>query len=103
MTSTPLKETSGDFRLLLGIGAPAVLSGAATPTGAPVAALDTAASYRQVRIQETVGTLSPEKPFVDLTLSAMRPDDTLYAYVEATSGDLRPGLVLLIMFWENLL
>jgi hypothetical protein len=94
VTSTPLKETSGDFRLLLGIGAPAVLSGAATPTGAPVAALDTAASYRQVRIQETVGTLSPEKPFVDLTLSAMRPDDTLYAYVEATSGDLRPALIL---------
>ena len=92
--STPLKETSGDYRLLLGIDAPAVLSGEAPPSGAPVAALDTAASYRQVRVQETVGTLSPENPFVDLTLSAMRPGDTFYAYVEATSGDLSPALIL---------
>jgi uncharacterized membrane protein len=94
VTSTPLKETSGDFRLLLGIDAPAVLDGDAQPTGAPVAALDTAASYRRVRVQETVGTLGPDAPFVDLTLSAMRPDDTFYAYVEATSDDLIPALVL---------
>lgn len=94
VASTPLKETSGGFRLLLGIDAQAVLSGDAQSTGAPIAALDTAASYRWVRVQETVGTLGPDTPFVDLTLSAMRPDDTLYAYVEATSGDLSPALIL---------
>jgi hypothetical protein len=94
VTSTPLKETSGDFRLLLGIDALAVLSGDAQATDAPIAALDTAASYRRVRVQETMGTLGPDAPFVDLTLSAMRPDDTFYAYVEATSGDLVPALVL---------
>ena len=94
VTSTPFKETSGDFRLLLGIDAPAVLSGDAKSTDAPIAALDTAASYRWVRVQETVGTLSPDEPIADLTLSAMRPGDTFYAYVEATSGDLIPALIL---------
>ncbi len=94
VVSTPTKDSFGDFRLLLGIDVPAVLSGDAQPTGAQIATLDTAASYRRVRVQETTGTITADNPIVDLTLSAMRPGDTFYAYVEATSGDLAPVLVL---------
>jgi hypothetical protein len=94
VVGTPLKETWGEYRLLLGIDAPAVLDGDVQPTGATIATLDTAASYRQVRVQETRGSISAESPTVDLTLGAMRPGDTFYAYVEATSGDLAPALIL---------
>jgi hypothetical protein len=94
VVGTPLKETWGEYRLLLGIDAPAVLSGEAQPTEATIATLDTAASYHRVRVQETTGSISPESPIVDLTLGAMRPGDTFYAYVEATTGDLAPILVL---------
>jgi hypothetical protein len=94
VVGTPLKETSGNFRLLLGVDAPAVLSGEAEPTGAPFATLDAAASMRRVRVQETTGTIAADSPNVDLTLGAMRPGDTFYAYVEAINGDLAPILVL---------
>jgi hypothetical protein len=94
VVGTPLKETWGEYRLLLGIDAPAVLSGDAQPTEETIATLDTAASYRQVRVQETTGSISAESPTVDLTLSTMRPGDTFYAYVKATAGDLAPILIL---------
>jgi hypothetical protein len=94
VVSTPLKETAGEFRLLLGIDAPEVLSGEAQPTAVQIATLDAAASMRRVRVQETTGTISADSPIVDLTLGALRPGDTFYAYVEATNGDLSPILVL---------
>jgi hypothetical protein len=106
VASTPTKDTFGDFRLLLGIDAPTVLSGdvqpsavdptqAADATGAAqLATQDTAASYRRVRVQETTGTITTDSPIVDLTLGTMRPGDTFYAWVETTSGDLAPLLVL---------
>jgi hypothetical protein len=88
-------STFGDYRLLVGLDAPEVASGEATDTGAKIAILDQGASPPGVAVEEIAGTLTEEAPNQYLELRDLRPGDTLYAYVEATSGALRPALSLL--------
>jgi hypothetical protein len=91
---SPLLETFGDFRLLIGIDAPQVLSGEVQETGDTIAFLDRANSQFGVYVQEVAGSLSAEKPETILTLRPFRQGDVLYATVAATSGDLAPTLIL---------
>ncbi len=87
------RSTAGEYRLLLGINAPQVLEGTAESTGALIAVQNQAALGSHL-IQELSGSLIVEKPAVSFTLGDLEPADRLYVDLKATSGDLKPVLVL---------
>ena len=91
---TIAKNTFGDFQLLVGVNSPEVLTGKATPTGDTIAILNKSASRVNVDVQEIMGSLTTEKPERTYILQKVEAGDTLYVYLEATSGDLRPVVVL---------
>ena len=87
------RSTAGDYRLLLGLDAPQVLDGTAEPTGAVIAVQDQTALASHL-VQEFSGSLAVDKPAITVRLSDLDPGDTLYVYLKATSGDLKPILFL---------
>ncbi len=89
------QATSGDYELLIGLDAPQLLSGEHTPIGEKFAFLDRESSAADVAVEEFQGTISAEELQEVIDLHEVRPGDTISAFVEATSGDLRPALVLL--------
>jgi hypothetical protein len=88
------RPTFGDYRILVGLTAPQVLEGEAEPTGDTVAILNVNATPPGIGVQELTGTLNPEKTSTFLEMYDFKKDDTLYVYLDATSGDLVPTLVL---------
>jgi hypothetical protein len=86
--------TFGDYRLLVGLDTPEVLKAEATDTGDAIAFLDREASPPGVAVEEITGALTADKTQQFIELHDFQPDDTLYAFVEATSGDLRPAVAL---------
>lgn len=88
------RETFGSYRLLVGLEAPEVLTGAAEASGEPFASLDLDVIQSVVRVQEVRGSISPEKQMHSYKLVDLNPGDVLYAYIEALSGDLHPALLL---------
>ena len=88
VSSSPSRRTFGDYKLLIGINAPEVLTGDALPTDDGIAVLDRAASEIGVAVQEKTGSVTVDKPSSFLTLNPIEAGDTLYIYIEATSGDL---------------
>ncbi|WP_250986291.1 hypothetical protein [Methanoculleus oceani] len=88
------QQTFGDYRLLVGIDAPQVLTGQAEPTGATIAILNASASKMRVGVQEVTGNLSANTSSTFYTLSPVETNDTFYAFIEATSGDLIPAMIL---------
>lgn len=92
--TTPAPATFGDYRLLIGLGTPEVLTGQARPTGDTIAVLDEKATRPNFGIEELTGSLTPERPSTFFLLKDVSAGDTLYAYAEGTSGDLAPILVL---------
>jgi hypothetical protein len=86
--------TFGDYRLLLGFDNPAILDGSAIPNGAQIAVQDEQVLETAGRIQEYRGSLSSEKPTATLKLNDFDPGEELTFFVEATSGDLKPALLL---------
>jgi hypothetical protein len=87
------RQTSGSYRLLLGLDAPQVLAGTAEPTGAVIAVQDQA-SLNAEHIQELTGSLSQENPTVSVRLGDLNPWDVLSVHLQATSGDLKPVVML---------
>ena len=87
-------ESSGNYRLLLGLDAPQVLTGQAEPTGHEIAVTDAETIQLEVGVEELTGTLSEEKSSTFVNLRDFEVGDSLSAYIEATSGDLKPVLVL---------
>jgi hypothetical protein len=94
VSSSPGKETYGGYKLLIGINAPEVLTGDALPTNEVVAILDEAASKLGVAMQEMIGSLTVDKRSSIFTLNPLEADNTLYIFIEATSGDLSPVIQL---------
>ena len=47
-----------------------------------------------VNIQVVEGVISLDKPQDTYTLEPLSAGETLYAFIEATSGDLKPALIL---------
>ncbi len=95
VTNSPAKsETFGRYRLLVGIDAPQVLTGDADPTGDSIAVLDREASQIDVGVQEVRGNLTPGQDSWPYILHPVEEGDVFYAYVEVTSGDLMPVLIL---------
>ena len=94
VTSSPAQDTFGDYSVSIGINAPLVLTGKAPSTGAEIAILDEESTRVGVYVQELTGSLSPEEPEDRFTLRTLGQGDTFFAWVETTSGDLAPLLVL---------
>jgi len=91
VSSSPGRKTYGDYMLLIGINAPEVLTGDALPTDDDgIATLDRAASEIGVAVQETTGSVTIDRSSSFLTLNPIEAGDTLYIFIEATSGDLAP-------------
>ncbi len=90
VSSSPGRRTFGDYKLLIGINAPEVLTGDALPTDDRIAILDKAASGLGVAAQEMTGSVTVDRPSSFLTLNPVEAGDTLYIFIEATSGDLAP-------------
>lgn len=88
------QQTFGDYRLLAGIDTPRVLTGQAEPAGATIAVLNTSASRMRVGVREVTGNLSANISSTFYTLSPVETNDTFYAFVEATSGNLIPAMIL---------
>ena len=91
---TPVNDTFGDYKLTVGINAPAVLEGRGQSTGAEIAILDREESGIATAVQEVSGTLTAEQPERFYTMNDLTVDDTIYAYAESKSGDLIPILSL---------
>lgn len=87
-------HTFGDYRLLLGLDAPQVLEGKGEPTGAIIATPDLEATPPGVGVEELTGSLTPEKTATFVELHDLKSGETLYVYLEATSGDLVPTVEL---------
>jgi len=90
----PFPGTFGQFRLLIGLDEPQVLTGQATPTGDILAVGLEAGDRVEVAVQELTGALATGKQSTFFSLEDVSPGDTFYAFVEAVSGDLAPSLVL---------
>jgi hypothetical protein len=84
----------GHYEMTVGLDAPQVLEGNAEPTGQAIAIVDKEATPPGAGVYEVTGSLTQEKPSTFLILHDFDPEDTIYAYMEATSGDLAPVLVL---------
>ena len=91
---TPVNDTFGDFQLIVGINAPQVMTGRAQSTGDEIAFLDKEQSGIATAVEEVTGTLTAEKPVREYTLNDLTSNDTIYAYVETTAGNLIPSLRL---------
>lgn len=87
-------ESFGAYRLLVGLDAARVLKGEAEPTADTVAILDVEATPPGIGVQEITGSLTEDKRSTFVALNDFKPGDTLYAYIEATSGDLTPTIAL---------
>jgi hypothetical protein len=87
------RSTAGKYRLLLGLDASQVLDGTAVPTGAVIAVQDQTLLGAHF-VQELAGKLNNDIPTATIKLSDINPGDTLYVYLETTSGNLKPILVL---------
>ena len=94
VSRSPAEDNFGGFRLLLGLNAPEVLTGDARPAGDAIAYLDEQASHMRRYVQEITGTLTADRPERELVLNRLGVGDTLYAFLEATSGPIAPVLAL---------
>lgn len=94
ITSTPTRDTFGTYELTVGMNAPDVLTGTAGDTGDTVARLQRQASRVDIAVQEVTGALTEEKQSTFLRLDNVSAGDTFYAFIEATSGNLAPILIL---------
>ncbi len=92
--SAPFTETFGSYRLQVGVNEPDVLEGTARPTGDNLAVLDPTVSRGGVRVQVLTGIISEDEPQDIYTLAPLSAGETLYIFVEADYGDLKPSLVL---------
>ena len=92
--STLASQTYGGYSLIIGVNAPEVLTGQAKETGRRLAVLDRKASQLDTAVQEIKGALTAEKSSTFHLLNPVAAGDTLFAFVEATSGDLKPALFL---------
>ena len=94
VSSTPATRTFGDYKLTIGLNQPSVLTGNAEPTGDIIAVFDKQASGRATAVEEITGTFLSNTTSTFFFLKQIEAGNTLYVYAEATSGDLRPQVVL---------
>ena len=88
------RATSGDYELLIGLNAAEAQRGATESAGAPIAERLPGAWGLPPSVEAASGTLTAAAPTVNLKLVDIDAGETLAAYVEATSGNLIPTLIL---------
>ena len=91
---TPVNDTFGDYELIVGLNEPSVSEGRGQLTGDEIAFLDREASGIATAVQEISGELTTEQFERFYTMNKLTEGDIIYAYVEATAGDLVPTLKL---------
>ncbi len=91
--STPWRATFGDYRLVLGLNAPEVLTDQARPTGHQLANHSKAIWEAAQRVDEIDGTLTPEQQFRSVGLNRVYRNETLFVRLEVTEGSV-PVVVL---------
>ncbi len=94
VSGTLARPTSGDYSLTVGVNAPEVLTGEAESTDDTVAVLDREHSRTGVAVQQITGTLTADKTSTFYVLNPLDKGDSLYVYIEATSGNLIPTVRL---------
>ncbi len=87
-------ETSGNYRLLVGLDAPEVLTGNATSTGDTIAVLDREVTPFRNRVEALSGEVTVEVDEVRYDLAPVRQGDTLYVRVEPTTDGFVPAVYL---------
>jgi hypothetical protein len=88
------RVTFGDYELLIGLNAPEALDGEVQPAGAPIAERVESPAGLSPAVDETSGTITAESPVVNLRLVDIGEGETLYVYVEPTSRNLIPAVIL---------
>jgi hypothetical protein len=88
--STLGRAASGDYELVVGLNA----SGQTEPAGEPFVEPEPGLETIPVVVEEKTGSLTAEAPQTIWRLSEIGPGETLYVNVAATSGDLRPIVIL---------
>jgi hypothetical protein len=83
--------TFGRYRLIMGLNTPEILTGQVESTDSQIA--KPAMDFHQ-RVQEITENLTRDKSEMTFELGRLDPWDTLYVFVEAVSGDLKPSLKL---------
>lgn len=86
------EDASGEFRLLIGFEAPAVLTGDAQPTGVVIAVPYDGTPETPVvepvgQVQELQGAVSPDSPTIWFDLFGMEAGQTIYVYAESDAID----------------
>jgi hypothetical protein len=94
IASAPLNPTFGEYRLLIGLDEPNVLTGTAEPNDEEIAFFNMETDIMSAAVQEITGSLSEDEPTDYLRLGDFDAGDTLYVFIEATDGDLVPEVVL---------
>lgn len=92
--SSLVRDSAGTYRLTVGIDEPDVLSGEVESRGPAFifAAMETGALERGIVL--VTDELKPDQAGRFYHLADLAADQTLYAYAEAVSGDLKPVLTL---------
>jgi hypothetical protein len=88
------RSTFGDYELQIGLDSPASLGGAAEPDDAPIAERQPGVWGLAASVEETAGALTAAAPTASLNLADLDAGQSLTAYVEATSGNLLPVVIL---------
>ena len=91
---SPASQTSGTYRLVLGLNSPVPLTGDETPAGNPVAFYDAAGSGAGYAVQELYGTLGPGHTSDFHALLPIKGGDRLSACIESLDGSTAPAVVL---------
>ena len=84
-------NTFGKYRLSIGVNAPEVLTGEAKSTKQTV--ISPVGKFHN-RVQEINGEITGDRKYIEFPLKILDEGDTLYVYVEKTSGDLKPTVKL---------
>lgn len=90
----PYTDSFGSYRLQIGVHEPSVLDGTARPTRDTIAVLDPTVSRGGDKVQVVSGVISQDEPLETYTLEPLSAGQTLYAFVETESGDLKPTLII---------
>ena len=88
------RSTFGDYELLIGLDSPASQDGAAEPADAPIAERLPGVWGLAASVEEASGALTAAAPTASLKLADLDAGQSLTVYVEATSGNLIPVVIL---------
>lgn len=94
VSGSPNRETFGEYNLLIGVNEPKILTGKAEATGAQIIERGESIFDPSIAVEIISGSLTSDRPENIFELQDFKADDTLYVWVEATSGDLKPIIEL---------